>query len=505
MQISKILSEGLKQEYKVVVPAADINNNISKRLSTLAKKIKLPGFRPGMVPASVVKQRYGAEATQEVIEEFVNNSIRQIVKDNSLKHSGNPQVQIDRYEPDKDSDLELKVQFEILPDIELQDFKAIQLEKLSVEIPEKQVNERIDALLSKHKKYEKVDEGYVVKEGDLVHLDIEGKATLNDKPFKELGKHIHVVVGKENPLFTGKIEKELLGKKQGDVINIEESLPSDYRFKEIAGKTFKAQFKLGKIEQPIKFKLDDTFAKEFKCDTVDDLKKSVREVLENEYKSMTRILLKRRLLDALSSSYNFDLPPSLVENEFKVIWNQLKSELEKAESLGELEDDDNRSEEELEAEYKGISERRVRLGLLISEISQAHKIKVDDTELRQAILREAQHYPNQEKEVINHFRQNRDALNVLGTRVLEDKVVDFILEQATIVEKKVSPQELKKEVSGVIPGIAEDEDDSSKSETKEKKPAKAASKTKKAESSEETSEESEKAPKKKAVKAAAGK
>lgn len=478
MQISQLQVNGLKQEYKVIVPAKDIEKKVEERLQAIGKNVRMPGFRPGKTPFSILKQRYGGQALEEALNHAVNSSVGKIIKDNSLRQASQPSVSIVTF--DEGKDLELKVDVEVLPEIQVQDFSKISLEKLQVEITEAQIDKKLEELVSSHKKYQELKKERAAKKGDLLQLDVVTE--VDGKPFTGFGKQMHVALGAEEKLLFGNIESALEGAKLNSKVDVDDRFPEDFGDKNLAGKPVKFHFTITKIEEPIKFKLDEAFAKEMGCESVDDLKKRVKESMEKEYSNLARLRLKRHLLDKLAENYNFGLPETLVKNEFEGIWKRLQEELAQAKEQGTLDPEDDRPEEELRKEYQGIAERRVRLGLLISEVSRLNKINVTEEEIRQAIFAEAMRYPRQMKEVFEFYRKNQQAVDHLAAPILEDKVVDFILAGASLKEKNVSTDELIELIRGVVPGFEEED-----SKTKEKKPkaAKSKSKTAKAKGTEE--------------------
>ncbi|WP_032112680.1 trigger factor [Candidatus Paracaedibacter symbiosus] len=477
MQISQLQVNGLKQEYKVIVPAKDIEKKVEERLQAIGKNVRLPGFRPGKTPFNILKQRYGGQALEEALNHTVNSSVGQIIKDNSLRQATQPNVSIVTF--DEGKDLELKVDVEVLPEIQVKDFSKISLEKLKVEITDAEITKKIDELLAGHKKYQELTKERAAKKGDMLHLDVSVEVA--GKPFAGFGKQMQVVLGAEEKLLFGNIESALEGAKLHGKVDVDDQFPDDFGDKKLAGQPVKFHFTITKIEEPIKFKLDEAFVKEMGCETVDDLKNRIKESLDKEYSNLARLRLKRHLLDNLSDVYKFDLPETLVKNEFEGIWKRLQDELAHAKEQGTLEPEDDRPEEELRQEYQGIAERRVRLGLVISEVSRLNKINVSEEEIRQAIFQEAMRYPRQMKEVFEFYRKNPQAVDHLAAPILEDKVVDFILAGASLKEKKVSTDQLIELIRGVVPGFEEETSDKPKA----KKPKAAAkSKTAKAKGAE---------------------
>lgn len=449
MKISRTSAQGLKQEYSVVVPSADMDNRIHERLTVIGKKVKISGFRPGMVPTTILKQRYGADATQDALETVVRSAVAQISKENEIRQAAQPKVSIESF--DEGKDLEVKIEFEVLPTIDLKGFDKIKLEKLIVDLPEAEIKKKIEEIVSNHKKFQPLKKERASKDGDLVHLD--AKATVDGKAFSGFEKQLHVTVGSDEKLLSGDLETAVKGISSGDALTVTEKFPADFGNKEVAGKDINLDLKVTSIEEPAKVELNDELAKEFGCENTEDFKKKVQETMEREYVNLSRMRMKRHLLDALNEEYQFELPAAMVENEFNSIWSRLQQELEQARTNGTLEDDDNRSEDDLRQEYRQISERRVRLGLVISEVATNKKIKVEEPEIRQAIFQEAMRYPNQVKEVFAFFQKNPQAVDQIAAPILEDKVVDFILSEVKLTEKKVSPEDLIEAIRGVVPGF----------------------------------------------------
>lgn len=465
MQISQLQINGLKQEYKVIVAAQDIEKKVEERLHAIGKNVRLPGFRPGKTPFNILKQRYGGQALEETLNHAVNSSVGKIIKDNALRQASEPNVSIVTF--DEGKDLELKVAVEVLPDINIQDFSKIKLEKLQVQITKNETDKKLDELVANHKKYQDLSKDRATKQGDMLQLDVTTEVA--GKSFAGFGKQMHVTLGSEEKLLFGNIESALEGVKKGDKVDVNDKFPEDFGDKALAGKPVTFHFTVTKIEEPIKFKLDEAFAKEMGCETLEDLQNRLKESMEKEYGNLARLRLKRHLLDNLSDHYNFDLPETLVKNEFEGIWKRLQEELANAKEQGTLDPEDDRPEEELKTEYENIAARRVRLGLLISEISRLNKITVSEEEIHQAIFAEAMRYPRQMKEVFEFYRKNPQAVDQIAAPILEDKVVDFILAGVSLKEKKVSTEELIELIRGVVPGF--EEENSEKPKAKKPKTA----------------------------------
>ncbi len=466
MQISRISVEGLKQEYKILIPAQDINKSVEDRLKLIGKSVKIPGFRPGMVPDSILKQRYGGDTSDEVIKKFIQNSVSQIIKDNSLKVVTAPELVV--ISEDEGKDFECNVIFETLPSFKLENFNTITLDKLEITITDEQVEKHLKEVFDNHKVFKPADKDRLSKEGDFLHIDIE--ATIDGAPFKGILPHYHTVIGSDDSVLSGEFERHLVGRKVGEKFEVKEIFPSDFKVKNLANQEVIISAMITKIEEPKIFKLDNDFAKEFKYETLDILKEKLRDELTRHAEALEKTRLKRFLLDSLHNQYAFDLPDSLVESEFQTIWKRLQEELESAKADGDLELDDDRTEEEVKDEYRAISQRRVRLGLIITEVADLNNIKITNADVTQAITNEVSRYPGKAQEVYEYYKTNKRALEALLAPVMEDKVVDFILSQVTLSKRPVDLDTFMKEIQGVIPGYEiEEEDKGRRNNTLEKK------------------------------------
>lgn len=467
MQISLLSAEGLKQEYKVIVPAEDVNKTIEDRLKVIGKSIKIPGFRPGMVPSTVIKQRYGKEAMEEALKKIVQNGVNKIIKDHNLKVVTMPQISLESAEEGKD--LQYSALFELLPDFELKDFKTIKLETLDIDITDEQLDKHLKEVHRNHKIFSPLVNNRPSKEGDYLHIDIE--ATIDGAPFKGIAPHFHTVVGNDESVLSGEFEKHLIGKNIDQIFEVKEIFPDNFKVSNLSNKEVILKAKITKIEEPKVFKVDDEFAKEFQCDTLNDFKNRLKGELQRQGVTLEKTRLKRFLLDSLQELYTFDLPEILVESEFQAIWKRLQEELESARAEGSLELDDDHSEEDLKNEYKVISQRRVRLGLIITEVAKLNNIRITNADVNQALAAEASKHPSQVNEVYEYYKQNRKALEALMAPVMEDKVVEHILNQVTLSRRTVDLDTFMKEIKGVIPGFEGDEEDD-KIETKSSSKAK---------------------------------
>jgi trigger factor len=463
MQISQTLSEGLKREFTITLAAKDFDQSVIERLTILGQKAKLPGFRPGKAPQHVLKQRFGAQATEEALEKVINSGVQKLLKEHNLRQATRPKIDVVSFGDGKD--VEYKVALEILPEIEVKTFSDIKLEKLIVTLADKEVEEKLEELAKDRKKFKDLEKARAAKKGDLLHLDLE--VVIDGKVRKDFSKHIHVELGTSERLIFEQLESKLEGVKVGEKLELEDTIISEIDDPALAGKKATLKITITNIQELQKFKVDEELAKEMGVETLDELRQQVQKSLQTEYDNLSRLRLKRHLLDALAEKYEFELPATMVENEFNAIWKRLQDELKAAEESGQPNDADGKSETELQTEYRQISERRVRLGLLISEIARLNKIQTTEEEIRRAIFSEAMRYPRHMQQVIDFYRKNPAAVEQLAAPILEDKVVDFILAGVSLKERTVEVPQLLKEIKGVVPGF-EDEEEASESNAKTK-------------------------------------
>jgi FKBP-type peptidyl-prolyl cis-trans isomerase (trigger factor) len=587
MQVTELAAEGLKRAFTVVVPAADIAAARDQRLVSLAKDIRLPGFRPGKVPMAVVKQRYASAVMSEVLEQQVQSVTRTVVEERGLRPAMQPKIELVSFKDD--ADLEFKIELEQMPEIQLPDFSAIELEKPVAKVGDEEVSKALEGIAARNRAMEDVTEDRAAQQGDVVVTDfigrvvgpqdllsgtpaeswkltqaggtgsleavdggavaklsdadaarvtfvsgpkLQGGDVLNiffrwkvDAPLSDNAKGVvffdlqddtgktvqsgevsvtppgmeeasvsatwtapegasgmlrvsvrvgfadkkdDVVltitnvalrqgedgaVGAAFPGGTGTdmpveiggagfipgFAEGLEGIKVGETRHVDVTFPAEYGAAELAGKPARFELTAKKLQKPVSAAVDEEFAKKLGLGSVDELKQRVTESLQGEYDQLSRLNVKRKLLDALSAQASFEVPASMVESEFAQIWQRVEADLK----AGRLDEEDKgKDEDTLKADYKAIAERRIRLGLLLSEIGRTNNIQVTNEELSRAMRTEAQRYPGQEKQVFDFFQKNPQAIDSLRAPIFEEKVVDFMLELAKVTEKEVPAGEL---------------------------------------------------------------
>ncbi len=434
MQVTETLSEGLKRGFAITVPASDIEDKRTKRLTELGKTVKLPGFRPGKVPMAVVRQRFGTAVMSEVLEESVNTATQQVLTDRGLRAATQPKVDVTSLDDKKD--LEFTVELELLPEITMPDFGALSLSRLKATPSDEAIDKAVEEIARRQREMEPVTEDRGAQAGDTLTVDFVGK--VDDVAFPGgTGTDMAVELGGTG--FIPGFWEGMEGMKPGEERQIHLTFPEEYHAKELAGKAATFDITAKKLEQPKPTPLDDSLAEKLGFENIEELRKLISQQIQREYDGLTRMRIKRELLDALAEKADFAAPESMVEPEFNQIWQRVEADMK----AGKLDDEDkDKDEETLRGEYRAIAERRVRLGLLLSEIGRANGIQVGNDEMTRAMRTEAQRYPGQEQQVMEFFRKNPQAAESLRGPIYEEKVVDFILELAKVDDRTVTPEEL---------------------------------------------------------------
>jgi trigger factor len=444
MQVTETLSEGLKREFAVVVPAAELEAKVNVRLDELKDRVKINGFRPGKVPVAHLKRVYGRSAMAEVIEATVRDTNNQIVTDRGFKLASDPKVTLPSEQDAVEkiitggSDLSYTVAVEIVPEIKLADFKTIKLTKLTTDVRDAEVDEGVARVVDQNRPYAPKAEGEKAASGDRVNISFVG--TIAGKPFDGgTGDDIAVQIG-SNTFIPG-FEEQLIGIGAGENRAVKATFPTAYANTELAGKEAEFAVTAKSIEAPGSIAADDEFAKTLGLESLAKLREAIKDRLARDHQGATRQKLKRALLDELDRLHKFDPPPTMVEDEFSRVWTSVTEELK---SENKTFADENTTEEKARDEYRAIATRRVRLGLVLAEIGEKNNITVTDDELSRAIAERARQFAGQEQRVWDYFRQNPQAVASVRAPIFEEKVVDFIVELADVTDKKVTREELYK-------------------------------------------------------------
>ncbi|MES2253187.1 MAG: trigger factor [Pseudomonadota bacterium] len=469
MNVKKTASEKLKQAFHVTIASDKISHRITDSLASKSKKVSMPGFRPGKVPMNVVRQRYEGSIIQETLNDFIQESSRTLLKEHKIRPAVQPTYELDPYEHGKDFSFHLHV--ETLPEIAVPDYTKIKFEKISSVIDDKEVDHVIKEHADAKMFFCPAEKNAVPAKDDRIIISLETHVGKNQiKAFTV--NDVNIRVGTNNFLFDF-IEEALLTKKIGETFTIEHTFDSKYQHKSLAGKT--AKFTVTVISHDVlkTLPVGPEYVKACGFDSMDALKEQVRINLENEQQHKIHLYHKRILLDILADLYTFDLPESMIKSEFAAIWTRLKTEMDDARNQGLLDAEDDKSDEELTKEYMTIAERRVRLGLLIAEISQKEGIRLTDKMIQDLIIQEARKYPGQERQVLDYYRNTPQSIDMLTAPALEDMVVISILNKIESKETVLSKEELNKRFVGILPGYEEDEENKSTKKPKEKAEKKA--------------------------------
>jgi trigger factor len=437
MLVTETLNTGLKRGFTITVPEPELAEKREKRLAELGKTMQMPGFRPGKVPMSMVRKRYGSAVAAEIAETLINESSDKLMSERNLRPAMQPKLEVTK--PGQNSDLEFTVEMEVLPDISIPGLSDITLDKPVAAVTEEAVNEALQKLAEQRKTFEPVVEARPAAKGEQLVVDFVGK--VGDEVFAGgTASDIAVIVGGDG--FIPGFAEQMEGMAPGESKTIAVTFPENYGSKDVAGKDATFEVTAKSLAVPKVPELDEEFAKALGVESFEDLKKTVTQQIEREYAGLTRMKLKRGLLDALSKRADFAAPESLVEAEFAEIWRQV--EQEKAAGRADPEDA-AKDEETLRAEYRAIADRRVRLGLLVAEIGRANEVTVTEQELQRAMFNEAMRYRDQAMQVVEFFRKNPRAMERFRGPIFEDKVVDYLLNTVTLNEVSVTAEELAKD------------------------------------------------------------
>lgn len=445
MQVTETVSDGLKREFQVTVPAADLASRMAGRLAELKDRVRLPGFRPGKVPVTHLRKIYGRSVMAETVETVIREMNAQIVEERGLRLAREPKVTIPNEETEVDrvisgeADLAYTLSFEVLPPIQLADFSTIKLERQVAEVADSEIDDAVKLIAEQNKPYAAKAEGAKVEQGDRVTIDFVGR--VDGTPFPGgTGNDVAVTVG-SNQFIPG-FEDQLVGLGVGETRLVSVTFPESYPTETLAGKAAEFDVTGKSIETPSPITIDDEFAKSLGLESLEKLRDAVKERIARDHTAQSRQKLKRKLLDQLDSMHKFEPPPTLVEDEFNSIWTTIESDLKRQNRTFA---DEGTTEEKAREEYRGIAARRVRLGLLLAEIGDKNNIKVTDEELSRAVVERARQVPGREQEVWDYYRKNPQAMAGIRAPIYEEKVVDFLLELAKVTDKTVTKEELFKE------------------------------------------------------------
>jgi trigger factor len=445
MQVTETSTEGLKREFRVVVPATDLSTRVSDRLTQMKDQVKINGFRPGKVPVSHLKRVYGRAVMAETIDQMVRETNAKIVTDRGFKLAMDPKITMTE---DKDeiegviegkTDLAYTIALEVVPQITLGDFKSIKLERLTTEVSEADIDDALDKIAAQNRPYAAKADGSTAESGDRVTISFVG--TIDGVLFEGgSGEDVPVIIGSNS--FIPGFEEQLIGIASGESRTVNVTFPPNYASEQLAGKAASFAVTAKSVESPGPVTVDDAFATSLGIESLARLRAAVKERIAMEHGAASRQKLKRALLDRLDAMHKFEAPPTLVEEEFKNVWNTVLADLK---SQNRTFEDEGTTEEKASAEYRAIADRRVRLGLVLAEIGEKNNIRVAEDEMSRGVVERVRQYPGREKEVWDFYQKNPNALASVRAPIFEEKVVDFLVELADVTEKPVTKEELYKE------------------------------------------------------------
>ena len=442
MEVTQTKAEGLSRTFEVKVPASELKTKLDARIEEIRPQMKLKGFRPGKVPAAHVRKMFGRDLMGELVNKLVDETNQKALEENELRPAGQPDVQLDadmEAVVKGEADLSYHMHIDVMPEFTPADISTIEITRPVAEVSDEQIDEALGRIAEQNIQYEPRAKTAKAKDGDAVIIDFVGK--VDGVAFEGGTAEQQSVVLGANRFIPG-FEEQLLGVKTGEEKELNVTFPEDYPSADLAGKAAVFEVKVSEVRAPKSSEVDDEFAKGLGLEDLEQLKGLVKDQLKAEHDNVSRAKAKRDLLDKLDDAHDFDLPPNMVEQEFNQIWQQLQTEMD----AGRVSDEDKaKSEDELKAEYRKISERRVRLGLVLAEIGRIADVRITEQEVNQALIAEARQYPGQEKQVVEFFQKNPNAMAQLRAPIYEDKVVDHILATAKVTDETVTREELFKE------------------------------------------------------------
>ena len=438
IQIDNILDKKLKKGYKIKVPYAIIDKRIDVQVKEIQKDYKMKGFRSGQVPLDIIKQKYETSIMADESQKIINEVSKTIIDDNSLKLAITPKVEVDIFEPKKD--FEYQVSMELFPDVPEIDFNKLKLVKKEVETSKKDIEEAITRVTSNYKEWNKEEESYKSKKGDKVDINYVGK--IDNKEFEGGSAKNHgLELGSKS--FIDNFEDQLIGKKAGDKVKVKVKFPKEYHNEKFAAKKAIFDVEVNFVSTTKDLEINDQLVKEkFGIETLEKFEEEIKKQIEFANESASKNLFKKDLFEILNKKFNFDLPEGLVEEQLSNIWSQIEEEEKK--NPDKFKNDKER--QKLKEEKRNISAKMVRSGIILSDLTGKNKITVNDNDILEEVNKKASQFPGQEKMVIEYYQKNPQAIEEIKGLLIEEKVIDFILNNFNIETKKISNKDLQKEL-----------------------------------------------------------
>ena len=439
MNVSQTKSEGLLREYKIVITATEIDAEVSKKLKEIATTVKMPGFRPGKVPMSVVKSRFSDQVRGDAIKAALDEGARQAIEGNDLRLASQPQVDVGSYEDGKD--LEASLACEVMPAITLPDLGKVIVDRPKVDSDPKEVEETLERIADENRPTAPIARARAAKLGDVAKIDFTGR--IDGEAFEGGTAEGHSLELGSNSFVPG-FEEGLVGVKPGTTIDVPVTFPEDYQAAHLAGKLAVFEVSVNELHEKADASIDDELAKRLGFENLGGLKGAIAEQINGQHQTALRQLTKKNVLDALANGDAFDVPPSLLKQEYESVVRAMNPNA--AEQDHDQDHDhpaaDEGMDDDAKAEAESIATRRVRLGLLVTEIGRENNIEVTEEDTRRAVFEEARRYPGQEQMVMEYFQKNPEAMQQIAGPIFEDKVIDFILEMAKVTDVTIDTDTL---------------------------------------------------------------
>ena len=473
MQVTETVNDGLKREFQVVVEASEIDAKVDNRLAELAPTMNLPGFRPGKVPPSLLKKRYGKAMLGEILESTVNEATQSALEERGLRAATQPHIEVTSF--DEGQNLEYSIKLELMPDITPMDFSSLELVRPKAEPSDKDIDDALTRMAGEQKRSEPIKKARKSKSGDVIVLDFTGY--IDGEAFEGGSAEGQQLELGSNTFIPG-FEEQLIGVKADDEVKVEVTFPEDYPRADYAGKAALFETKIHEIREPVAVEIDDEFAKNFGLEDLSGLREAIGQQIGQEFSNASRFKTKRVLLDKLADAHEFELPEGMLEAEYQQICRQARPQQEQGAQQPDHDQDDHQHShpaadegmsDEDKAEHRSVAVRRVRLGLLLAEVGRLNNIQVADEEVQRAIMQQATRFPGQERQVVEFYQTNPEARASVQAPLFEDKVVDFILEMAKIKDVLVAAENLFRDDEA--PADEAEDAKSTKAKPAAKKPA----------------------------------
>lgn len=434
MNVKEEKSKGLTKKYNITIAAADFAVAVDRKLTEVTKDIKMPGFRAGHAPKSMIEKKYRPSVLGEVLDDMVRDAVNSVINENNLRPAAQPDIKLDKFEDGKDIDFTMEV--EILPEIKINDFSKLSLKKYVAKVEPQEVEKAIKQIAASRRNTSKIEEDRTAQKGDIAVIDFVG--SIDGVEFNGgKGNNYPLELGSNS--FIPGYEDQLIGHKAGETVNVKTTFPENYHAKDLAGKEALFVTTIKELRQYTPVEINDDFAKSVGAKDLADMRTNIEKRIAEDYENASHLKLKRELLDALDKEYKFEVPQKMVDAEYEMIAKQYQN----AKANNRLDEADKaRDEKDILAEYKDIALRRVKLGLVLSEISNQEKITLSADDINKAIMNEAKRYPGQEQMVFDYYVRNKEAVEALRAPAFEEKIIDFILSKVNISETEVTVAEL---------------------------------------------------------------